>query len=222
MGQKVHPTGIRLGISTDWNSKWYASSKEYPKFLMEDIKIRDYLSSELKQASVSKILIERPTKEAVVTVFTSRPGIVIGKKGEDIEKYREKIANILGTKKSTVKLNVKEIRKPELNAQLVSEGIAQQLERRIMYRRAMKRAVTNTMRLGALGIKVNVAGRLNGAEIARSEWLREGSIPLHTLRANLDYAESEALTTYGIIGVKVWIYKGEIFTREFSQETNKN
>ncbi len=209
MGQKVHPTGIRLGISTDWNSKWYASSKEYPKFLMEDIKIRDYLSSELKQASVSKILIERPTKEAVITVFTSRPGIVIGKKGEDIEKYREKIANILGTKKSTVKLNVKEIRKPELNAQLVSEGIAQQLERRIMYRRAMKRAVTNTMRLGALGIKVNVAGRLNGAEIARSEWYREGRVPLHTLKAGIDFGFSEALTTYGIIGIKVWIYNEE-------------
>ena len=209
MGQKVHPTGIRLGISTDWNSKWYASSKEYPKFLMEDIKIRDYLSSELKHASVSKILIERPTKEAVVTVFTSRPGIVIGKKGEDIEKYREKIANILGTKKSTVKLNVKEIRKPELNAQLVSEGIAQQLERRIMYRRAMKRAVTNTMRLGALGIKVNVAGRLNGAEIARSEWYREGRVPLHTLKAGIDFGFSEALTTYGIIGIKVWIYSEE-------------
>lgn len=209
MGQKVHPTGIRLGISTDWNSKWYASSKEYPKFLMEDIKIRDYLSSELKNASVSKILIERPTKEAVVTVFTSRPGIVIGKKGEDIEKYREKIANILGTKKSTVKLNVKEIRKPELNARLVSEGIAQQLERRIMYRRAMKRAVTNTMRLGALGIKVNVAGRLNGAEIARSEWYREGRVPLHTLKAGIDFGFSEALTTYGIIGIKVWIYSEE-------------
>ena len=206
MGQKVHPTGIRLGISTDWNSKWYASSKEYPKFLMEDIKIRDYLSSELKQASVSKILIERPTKEAVITVFTSRPGIGTGKKGEDIEKYREKIAKILGTKKSTVKLNVKEIRKPELNAQLVSEGIAQQLERRIMYRRAMKRAVTNTMRLGALGIKVNVAGRLNGAEIARSEWYREGRVPLHTLKAGIDFGFSEALTTYGIIGIKVWIY----------------
>tara|TARA_Y100000817_G_scaffold305988_1_gene290673 strand:- start:563 stop:1252 length:690 start_codon:yes stop_codon:yes gene_type:complete len=206
MGQKVHPTGIRLGISTDWNSKWYASSKEFPKFLMEDIKIRDYLSVELKQASVSKILIERPTKEAVITVYTSRPGIVIGKKGEDIEKYREKIANILGTKKSTVKLNVKEIRKPELNAQLVSEGIAQQLERRIMYRRAMKRAVTNTMRLGALGIKVNVAGRLNGAEIARSEWYREGRVPLHTLKAGIDFGFSEALTTYGIIGIKVWIY----------------
>ena len=218
MGQKVHPTGIRLGISTDWNSKWYASSKEYPKFLMEDIKIRDYLSSELKQASVSKILIERPTKEAVVTVFTSRPGIVIGKKGEDIEKYREKIANILGTKKSTVKLNVKEIRKPELNAQLVSEGIAQQLERRIMYRRAMKRAVTNTMRLGALGIKVNVAGSLNGAEIARSEWYREGRVTLHTLKAGIDFGFSEALTTYGIIGIKVWIYSEE--SRDDNQKQN--
>ena len=219
MGQKVHPTGIRLGISTDWNSKWYASSKEYPKFLMEDIKIRDYLSSELKNASVSKILIERPTKEAVVTVFTSRPGIVIGKKGEDIEKYREKIANILGTKKSTVKLNVKEIRKPELNAQLVSEGIAQQLERRIMYRRAMKRAVTNTMRLGALGIKVNVAGRLNGAEIARSEWYREGRVPLHTLKAGIDFGLSEALTTYGIIGIKVWIYSEESSNDDRKQNT---
>ena len=185
---------------------------------MEDIKIRDYLSSELKQASVSKILIERPTKEAVVTVFTSRPGIVIGKKGEDIEKYREKIANILGTKKSTVKLNVKEIRKPELNAQLVSEGIAQQLERRIMYRRAMKRAVTNTMRLGALGIKVNVAGRLNGAEIARSEWYREGRVPLHTLKAGIDFGFSEALTTYGIIGIKVWIYSEE--SRDDNQKQN--
>ena len=222
MGQKVHPTGIRLGISTDWNSKWYASSKEYPKFLMEDIKIRDYLSSELKHASVSKILIERPTKEAVVTVFTSRPGIVIGKKGEDIEKYREKIANILGTKKSTVKLNVKEIRKPELNAQLVSEGIAQQLERRIMYRRAMKRAVTNTMRLGALGIKVNVAGRLNGAEIARSEWYREGRVPLHTLKAGIDFGFSEALTTYGIIGIKVWIYSEESSNDDRKQNTGSS
>ena len=222
MGQKVHPTGIRLGISTDWNSKWYASSKEYPKFLMEDIKIRDYLSSELKNASVSRILIERPTKEAVVTVFTSRPGIVIGKKGEDIEKYREKIANILGTKKSTVKLNVKEIRKPELNAQLVSEGIAQQLERRIMYRRAMKRAVTNTMRLGALGIKVNVAGRLNGAEIARSEWYREGRVPLHTLKAGIDFGFSEALTTYGIIGVKVWIYSQDEIIEDNKKTTTKN
>ena len=176
---------------------------------MEDIKVRDYLKAELKNASVSRILIERPTKEAVVTVYSSRPGIVIGKKGEDIEKYRDKIALILGLPKKTIKLNVKEIRKPELDAQLVSEGIAQQLERRIMYRRAMKRAVTNTIRLGALGIKVNVAGRLNGAEIARSEWYREGRVPLHTLKANIDYGFSEALTTYGIIGIKVWIYHAE-------------
>ena len=209
MGQKVHPTGIRLGISTDWNSKWYANSKEFSKFLMEDIKIRDYLKKKLKHASVSKILIERPTKEVVITVFSSRPGIVIGKKGEDIEKYREKISSILGASKDQVKLNVKEIRKPELDAQLVSEGIAQQLERRIMYRRAMKRAVTNTMRLGALGIKVNVAGRLNGAEIARSEWYREGRVPLHTLKAKIDFGFSEALTTYGIIGIKVWIFNQE-------------
>ena len=209
MGQKVHPIGYRLGITTDWNSKWYANSKEFPKFLMEDIKVRDYLRAELKQASVSRILIERPTKEAVITIFSSRPGIVIGKKGEDIEKYRDKLSIILGIPKKTVKVNVKEIRKPELDAQLVSEGIAQQLERRIMYRRAMKRAVTNTMRLGALGIKVNVAGRLNGAEIARSEWYREGRVPLHTLKAKIDYGFSEALTTYGIIGIKVWIFNQE-------------
>ena len=209
MGQKVHPIGYRLGITTDWNSKWYANTKEFPKFLMEDIKVRDYLRAELKHASVSRILIERPTKEAVITIFSSRPGIVIGKKGEDIEKYRDKISIILGIPKKTVKVNVKEIRKPELDAQLVSEGIAQQLERRIMYRRAMKRAVTNTMRLGALGIKVNVAGRLNGAEIARSEWYREGRVPLHTLKAKIDYGFSEALTTYGIIGIKVWIFNQE-------------
>ena len=209
MGQKVHPTGIRLGISTDWNSKWYANAREFPKFLMEDIKFRDYLRKELKQASVSRILIERPTKEAVVSVFSSRPGIVIGKKGEDIEKYRSHISKIIGLPINKIKLNVVEIRKPELDSQLVSEGIAQQLERRIMYRRAMKRAVTNTMRLGALGIKVNVAGRLNGAEIARSEWYREGRVPLHTLKANIDYGFSEALTTYGIIGIKVWIYHAE-------------
>ena len=209
MGQKVHPIGYRLGISADWNSKWYANSKEFPKFLMEDIKVRDYLRAKLKQASVSRILIERPTKEAVITIYSSRPGIVIGKKGEDIEKYRDKISIILGIQKKTVKVNVKEIRKPELDAQLVSEGIAQQLERRIMYRRAMKRAVTNTMRLGALGIKVNVAGRLNGAEIARSEWYREGRVPLHTLKAKIDFGFSEALTTYGIIGIKVWIFNEE-------------
>ena len=221
MGQKVHPTGYRLGISTDWNSKWYANGKEFPKFLMEDIKVRDYLRAELKQASVSRILIERPTKEAVITIYSSRPGIVIGKKGEDIEKYRDKISTILSIPKKTVKVNVKEIRKPELDAQLVSEGIAQQLERRIMYRRAMKRAVTNTMRLGALGIKVNVAGRLNGAEIARSEWYREGRVPLHTLKAKIDYGFSEALTTYGIIGIKVWIYKGEVFLKDLINREKK-
>ena len=209
MGQKVHPTGIRLGISTDWNSKWYANAREFPKFLMEDIQVRDYLRKELKQASVSRILIERPTKEAVVSIFSSRPGIVIGKKGEDIEKYRSKISTILGLPIAKIKLNVKEIRKPELDAQLVSEGIAQQLERRIMYRRAMKRAVQNSMRLGVLGIKVNIAGRLNGAEIARSEWYREGRVPLHTLKAKIDYGFAEAMTTYGIIGIKTWIYSGE-------------
>tara|TARA_B100000029_G_C17587264_1_gene961520 strand:- start:2217 stop:2936 length:720 start_codon:yes stop_codon:yes gene_type:complete len=221
MGQKVHPTGIRLGIATDWNSKWYANKREFPKFLMDDIKIREYLNKELKQASISKIVIERPTKEAVITIFSSRPGIVIGKKGEDIEKYRDKISTILGINKKTVKINVKEIRKPELDAKLVSEGIAQQLERRIMYRRAMKRAVTNTMRLGALGIKVNVAGRLNGAEIARSEWYREGRVPLHTLKANIDFGFSEAQTTYGIIGIKVWIYQEQVIDED-EHDNEKN
>ena len=209
MGQKVHPHGYRLGISTDWNSKWYANAREFPKFLLEDIKVRDYLRAALKHASISRILIERPTKEAVVTVYSSRPGIVIGKKGEDIDKYRNKISIIMGLPKNKIKLNVKEIRKPELDAHLVAEGIAQQLERRIMYRRAMKRAVTNTIRLGALGIKVNVGGRLNGAEIARSEWYREGRVPLHTLKANIDYGVAEAMTTYGIIGIKVWIHHAD-------------
>ncbi|MBT5643646.1 MAG: 30S ribosomal protein S3 [Gammaproteobacteria bacterium] len=224
MGQKVHPHGIRLGISTDWNSKWYANAKEYPKFLLEDIKVRDYLRATLKHASVSRILIERPTKEAVVTVYSSRPGIVIGKKGEDIDKYRHKISLIMGLPKNKIKLNVKEIRKPELDAHLVAEGIAQQLERRIMYRRAMKRAVTNTIRLGALGIKVNLGGRLNGAEIARSEWYREGRVPLHTLKANIDYGVAEAMTTYGIIGIKVWINHADDSdnTKESHKKINKN
>mgnify|MGYP003329117671 FL=1 len=217
MGQKVHPTGFRLGISADYSSKWYANSKDFSTYLLEDYRIRDYLKAELKNASVSKIVIERPTKEAIITIYTSRPGIVIGKKGEDIEKFRTKISSILKVEKSMVKVNVKEIKKPELDAQLVAEGITQQLERRIMYRRAMKRAVTNTMRLGALGIKVNVAGRLNGAEIARSEWYREGRVPLHTLDAAIDYGFAEALTTYGIIGVKVWIYAED----EIQEDTNK-
>ncbi len=222
MGQKVHPTGFRLGISTDYSSKWYASSKDYSSYLLEDYRIREYLKKELDSASVSKIVIERPTKEAVINIFTSRPGIVIGKKGEDIEKFRNKIASILKTDKNTVKINVKEIKKPELDAQLVAEGITQQLERRIMYRRAMKRAVTNTMRLGAQGIKVNVAGRLNGAEIARSEWYREGRVPLHTLDAAIDYGFAEALTTYGIIGVKVWIYSQDEITSDNKRSATKS
>ena len=221
MGQKVHPTGFRLGISADYSSKWYANSKDFSGYLLEDYRIRDYLKTELKNASVSKIVIERPTKEAIITIYTSRPGIVIGKKGEDIEKFRTRISSILKVEKSMVKVNVKEIKKPELDAQLVAEGITQQLERRIMYRRAMKRAVTNTMRLGALGIKVNVAGRLNGAEIARSEWYREGRVPLHTLDAAIDYGFAEALTTYGIIGVKVWIYAEDDIQEDNNKKTNK-
>ena len=221
MGQKVHPTGFRLGISTEYSSKWYANSKDYASYLLDDHRIRDYLKTELKNASVSKIVIERPTKEAIITIYTSRPGIVIGKKGEDIEKFRIKISSILKVEKSMVKVNVKEIKKPELDAQLVAEGITQQLERRIMYRRAMKRAVTNTMRLGALGIKVNVAGRLNGAEIARSEWYREGRVPLHTLDAAIDYGFAEALTTYGIIGVKVWIYAEDEIQEDANKKINK-
>jgi small subunit ribosomal protein S3 len=221
MGQKVHPTGFRLGISADYSSKWYANSKDFSSYLLEDYRIRDYLKAELKNASVSKIVIERPTKEAIITIYTSRPGIVIGKKGEDIEKFRTKISFILKVEKSMVKVNVKEIKKPEVDAQLVAEGITQQLERRIMYRRAMKRAVTNTMRLGALGIKVNVAGRLNGAEIARSEWYREGRVPLHTLDAAIDYGFAEALTTYGIIGVKVWIYAEDDIQEDNNKKINK-
>ena len=221
MGQKVHPTGFRLGISTDYSSKWYANSKDFSNYLLDDYRIRDYLKKKLKNASVSKIVIERPTKEAIVNIYTSRPGIVIGKKGEDIEVFRNKISTILKVDKSMIKVNVKEIKKPELDSQLVAEGITQQLERRIMYRRAMKRAVTNTMRLGALGIKVNVAGRLNGAEIARSEWYREGRVPLHTLDAAIDYGFAEALTTYGIIGVKVWIYSEDEIKSD-TKTNNKN
>ena len=221
MGQKVHQTGFRLGISTDYSSKWYANSKDFSNYLLDDYRIREYLKKKLKNASVSKIVIERPTKEAIVNIYTSRPGIVIGKKGEDIEVFRNKISTILKVDKSMIKVNVKEIKKPELDSQLVAEGITQQLERRIMYRRAMKRAVTNTMRLGALGIKVNVAGRLNGAEIARSEWYREGRVPLHTLDAAIDYGFAEALTTYGIIGVKVWIYS-EDEVKSDTKTNNKN
>ncbi len=208
MGQKVHPTGIRLGIVKDWTSRWYANSQNYPVFLFQDLKVREYIKKKLAHASVSRIQINRPANNAQITVHTARPGIVIGKKGEDIDKLRQEVSKMMSV---PVKINVEEIRKPELDATLVAEGIAQQLEKRIMYRRAMKRAVTNTMRLGAEGIKINVAGRLNGAEIARGEWYREGRVPLHTLRADIDYGTAEANTTYGIIGIKVWIFKGEVF-----------
>jgi len=208
MGQKVHPTGIRLGIVKDWTSRWYANSQDYPQFLHQDLTVRDFIKKKLAHASVSRIQINRPASNAHITVHTARPGIVIGKKGEDIDKLRQEVSAMMGI---PVQMNVEEIRKPELDAQLVAESIAQQLEKRIMYRRAMKRAVTNTMRLGAEGIKINVAGRLNGAEIARTEWYREGRVPLHTLRADIDYGTAEANTTYGIIGIKVWIFKGEVF-----------
>ena len=218
MGQKINPVGFRLGINRSWDSIWYAKKNDYSKFLIEDYKIRQYIRKNIVNSGVSEIIIERSSKKCSVSIHTSRPGFVIGKKGSDIEKIKNKISKITD---SEVYVNIKEIKKPELNAYLVAENIAQQLVKRIAYRRAMKRAMQSTMRLGAKGIKVCVSGRLAGNEIARSEWLREGSVPLHTLRANLDYSESEALTTYGIIGVKVWIYKGEIFTKEFSQETNK-
>ena len=213
MGQKVHPTGIRLGIVKDWTSKWYADSKDFPKHVRADHELRTHIKKKLKDASVSKISIERPSKKVNITIHTARPGIVIGKKGEDIEKLRHEVSQMIGMLIQDVRINISEVRKPELDAQLVAEGIAQQLERRVMFRRAMKRAVTNTMRVGAEGVKVKVGGRLNGAEIARSEWYREGRVPLHTLRADIDYGLAEAQTTYGVIGVKVWIFKGEIFEK---------
>jgi len=211
MGQKINPIGFRMGISRDWTAKWYAGTKTYTQNLISDIALRDYLKVRLKNAALSTIVIERPAQSINITVHTARPGIVIGKKGEDIEKLRQEMTKIAGR---PVQLAVEEVRQPELDAQLVSENIAQQLEKRIMFRRAMKRAVTNAMRLRALGIKVMVAGRLNGAEIARTEWYREGRVPLHTLRADIDYGFSEAQTTYGKIGVKVWIFKGEIFDKD--------
>ena len=207
MGHKVHPTGIRLGITKDWTSKWYADSKNYADFLNTDLNVRDFLRKRLAQASVSRIQIERPARNARLTVHTARPGLVIGKKGEDIERLRKEVAEMMGV---PVHINIEEVRKPELDSTLVAQSVAQQLERRIMFRRAMKRAVSNAMRLGAQGVKINVAGRLNGAEIARSEWYREGRVPLHTLRADIDYGFAEANTTYGVIGVKVWIFKGEV------------
>ena len=208
MSHKVHPIGMRLGIIKDWTSTWYAGTRDYSKFLHTDMQVREYLRKELANASVSRIQIERPANNARIIIHTARPGIVIGKKGEDIEKLRTKISQMMGV---PVTLSVEEIRKPELDAYLVAESVAQQIERRIMFRRAMKRAVSNTMRLGALGMKINVSGRLNGAEIARTEWYREGRVPLHTLRADIDYGFAQSNTTYGVIGVKVWIFKGEIY-----------
>ncbi|NIR29808.1 MAG: 30S ribosomal protein S3 [Gammaproteobacteria bacterium] len=215
MGHKVHPTGFRLGVAKDWASKWYADSRGFADYLNVDLKVREYLKRKLSQASVSRIKIERPARTAHITIYTARPGIVIGKKGQDVENLRKEVSQMMGV---PVHINVDEIRKPEVDAQLVAEGVAQQLERRIMFRRAMRRAVGNAQRLGALGIKVHVAGRLNGAEIARSEWYREGRVPLHTLRADVDYGFAEAKTTYGVIGVKVWIYKGELLGQEQAEE----
>jgi small subunit ribosomal protein S3 len=218
MGQKVHPTGIRLGIVKDWTSTWYADSRHYADYLNTDIKVREFLRKQLGHASVSRIQIERPAHNARIVIHTARPGIVIGKKGEDIEVLRKKVSAMMGV---PVTINVEEIRKPELDAYLVAESIAHQLEKRIMFRRAMKRAVQNSMRLGAQGIKVTVAGRLNGAEIARTEWYREGRVPLHTLRADIDFGFAEARTTYGVIGVKVWIFKGEILDAHGAVEAEK-
>ena len=213
MGQKVNPYGIRLGITRDWMSKWYANKKQFPTNVHTDFRVRQFLKTKLADASVSRILIDRAAKRVNITIQTARPGIVIGKKGEDIEKLRAETAKMLKLLPQDVRLNIAEIRKPELDAQLVADGIAQQIEKRVMFRRAMKRAVMSTMRSGALGVKVRVSGRLNGSEIARTEWYREGRIPLHTFRADIDYGLSESRTTYGVIGVKVWIFKGEVFDK---------
>jgi small subunit ribosomal protein S3 len=213
MGQKVNPIGIRLGITRDWVSKWYAGKRQFPAHVHTDFRVRAFLRKRLAEASVSRIFLERAAKKVNITIQTARPGIVIGKKGEDIEKLRQETAKLLGMTVTDVRLNIAEIRKPELDAQLVADSIAQQIEKRVMFRRAMKRAVMSTMRSGALGVKVRVSGRLNGAEIARTEWYREGRIPLHTFRADIDYGLSEARTTYGVIGVKVWIFKGEVFEK---------
>ena len=218
MGQKVNPIGLRLGVNRGWDSIWFAKKKDFGKYLIEDFKIRKFIKKNIVNSGVSEIIIERSSKKCTVSIHTSRPGFVIGKKGADIEKIKKNLQKITS---GEVTVNIKEIKKPELNANLVAENIAQQLVKRISYRRAMKRAMQSCIRLGAKGIKVSCSGRLGGNEIARTEWLRDGSIPSHTLRADIDYAEAEALTTYGIIGIKVWIYKGEVFAKEFSQETNK-
>ena len=211
MGQKVNPIGMRLQVNRTWDSRWFADGESYGDLLLEDLRMRDFIKEECKQAGVSRVIIERPHKKCRVTIHTARPGVIIGKKGADIEALRKKLANFTD---SELHLNIVEVRKPEVDAQLVAESIAQQLERRVSFRRAMKRAVQNAMRMGALGIRVNVGGRLGGAEIARTEWYREGRVPLHTLRADIDYALAEAQTPYGIIGVKVWIFKGEIMEHD--------
>ncbi|HNR83254.1 MAG: 30S ribosomal protein S3 [Rubrivivax sp.] len=210
MGQKIHPTGFRLSVSRNWASRWYASNRDFAGMLAEDIKVREYLKAKLKNAAVSRVLIERPAKNARITIYSARPGVVIGRKGEDIEKLKKELADQLGV---PVAVNIEEVRKPEVDAQLIADSITQQLEKRIQFRRAMKRAMQNAMRLGAQGIKIMSSGRLNGIEIARTEWYREGRVPLHTLRADIDYGFSEAHTTYGAIGVKVWVYKGDTLGR---------
>ena len=211
MGHKINPIGLRLGINRTWDSRWYANTREYGDLLHEDLKIRAYIKKECAQAGVSRVIIERPHRKCRVTIHTARPGVIIGKKGADIEKLRQKVAELTD---SELHLNIVEIRRPELDAQLVAENIAQQIERRVSFRRAMKRSVQNTMRMGALGIRINTAGRLGGAEIARTEWYHEGRVPLHTLRADIDYAHVEAKTAYGIIGIKVWIFKGDVMEHD--------
>jgi small subunit ribosomal protein S3 len=210
MGQKIHPIGFRLSVQRSWTAKWYGSNKDFASTLKEDLKVREYLKRKLAGASVSKVLIERPSKNARITIFSARPGVVIGKKGEDIEKLRADLGRMMSV---PVHVNIEEVRKPETDAQIIADGIAQQLEKRVMFRRAMKRAMQNAMRLGAQGIKIMSSGRLNGAEIARREWYREGRVPLHTLRAEIDYGVAEAKTTYGITGIKVWVYKGDSLNR---------
>ena len=218
MGQKVNPIGLRLGITRGWDSIWFAKKKEYGKLLIEDYKIREFIKRNIVNSGISQVIIERTSKKCIVSIYTSRPGFVIGKKGSDIGKIKKNLSKISS---GEVTLNIKEVKKPELNSYLVAENIAQQLVKRIAYRRAMKRAMQSALRLGAKGIRVCIAGRLGGNEIARTEWLREGSVPLHTFRADVDYAEAEALTTYGIIGIKVWIYKGEVFSKEKNKLNNK-
>ena len=219
MGQKIHPTGFRLALNKNWASRWYANNKNFSDMLLEDVKVRDFLKEKLGHAAVSRVVIERPAKNARITIYSARPGVVIGKKGEDIESLKGQLQRML---RVPVHVNIEEVRKPELDAQLIADSIAQQLQKRIMFRRAMKRAITNAMRLGAQGIKIMSAGRLNGIEIARTEWYREGRVPLHTMRAEIDYGFSEAKTTYGVIGIKVWIFKGEVFDLEAKAAAGKD